>query len=86
MSVRWVVRPKVIDNKPSVKARLCARGFEEEQLFRTDSPTCPREGIQIVLSTIVSHSWRLSSLDVKTAFLQGRPIDREIFIKPPVET
>ena len=29
--------------KKIIKAKLCARGFEEEQNFRTDSPTCFRE-------------------------------------------
>ena len=30
-------------------------------------------------------SWRLMSLDIKTAFLQGQSIDRTIYIKPPPE-
>lgn len=85
MSVTWVVRPKVIDGVSSVKARLCARGFEEEQLFRTDSPTASREGNRLTLAMIASNGWTLNSLDVKTAFLQGQQIDRDILIKPPKE-
>ena len=85
MSVRWVIKEKVIDGKPAVKARLCARGFEEDQMFRTDSPTCSREGNRLVLSIIASHSWKVNSLDVKTAFLQGCEIDRDVFIRPPIE-
>ena len=45
VSLRWVVEPKVFDGKLGVKARLCCRGFEEEKSFRTDSPTCSREGV-----------------------------------------
>ena len=85
MSVTWVIRPKMIDGVSSVKARLCARGFEEEQLFRTDSPMASREGNRIVLTLVASSGWTLNSLDVKTAFLQGRQIDRDIYIRPPKE-
>ena len=42
ISVRWVVTPKIIDGQQKMKARLCARGFEESANFRTDSPTCSR--------------------------------------------
>ena len=42
ISLRWVMKTKVTDDKTHMKARLCARGFEEEQEFRTDSPTCSR--------------------------------------------
>ena len=33
----------------------------------------------------VSHKWKIKSLDIKSAFLQGQPINREIFLKPPKE-
>ena len=35
------------------------------------------------LNFIVSHKWKIKSLDIKSAFLQGQPINREIFLKPP---
>ena len=85
MSLRWVVTPKIINGQPSVKARLVARGFEELQDFRTDSPTCSKEGLRIALLMLVSQSWSLHSLDVKTAFLQGESINRDLFVKPPKE-
>ena len=85
MSLRWVITPKVINGQPSVKARLVARGFEELQDFRTDSPTCSKEGLRIALLLLVSQSWSLHSLDVKTAFLQGESINRDLYVKPPKE-
>ena len=86
ISVRWVLRPKLIDGKLQTKARLCARGFEEaDGDFRTDSPTCMRESVRIVISIIAAKSWILHSIDYKTAFLQGKPIERDIFIRPPKE-
>ena len=85
VSVRWVVTNKVVDQKVSYKARLCARGFEEEQPFRKDSPTGSREGLRLTFSIIASKGWELNSLDIKSAFLQGKEIDRTVFIKPPPE-
>ena len=34
---------------------------------------------------MLSNIWNLSSIDIKTAFLQGKKIDRTIIIKPPKE-
>ena len=86
ISVRWVIGEKEGPDKSLVmKARLCARGFEESQEFRTDSPTCRRESVRIVLSVIASNKWNLNSIDIKRAFLQGNDIDRQVFIRPPDE-
>ena len=73
----------MIDNVVSTKARLCARGFEENQDFRTDSPTCSRIRIRFALTIISSFSWRLNSIDVKTAFLQGKEMERTVCLKDP---
>ena len=41
ISLRWVIKDKLdSEGNTFCKARLCVRGFEEEQNFRTDSPTC----------------------------------------------
>ena len=85
ISVRWVVTPKIIDGKHSVKTRLCARGFEESAEFRTDSPTCMRESVRITLCIIATQGWTLHSIDFKTAFLQGNTIGREVYLRPPEE-
>ena len=85
IALRWVCTPKMIDGIPSIKARLVAKGFQEQQLVRGDSPTCSREGVRISLAIISSNNWILNSLDIKTAFLQGGPIDREVFVIPPKE-
>ena len=86
ISLRWVVKDKMDEQGNTVcKARLCARGFEEEQDFRTDSPTCSREGIRLFLATAAAHRWKIHSMDVKGAFLQGKELDREVLIRPPKE-
>ena len=86
ISLRWVIKDKLDNNdKVFCKARLCVRGFEEDLNFRTDSPTCSREGIRLFFAATAANGWQLHSLDVKGAFLQGKEIDREVFLKPPKE-
>ena len=85
ISVRWVITPKVVDGIPSVKARLVAKGFQEQQDFRKDSPTCSRESIRLTLAVISSKKWKLQGFDIRRAFLQGGPIDRTVYLKPPPE-
>ena len=87
VSVRWVITKKNKDQKLTYKARLVAGGFEEldRDNIRTDSPTCCKENFRLVFTITVSHKWKIKSLDIKSAFLQGQPINREIFLKPPKE-
>ena len=85
ISVRWVVTPKLVDGKWTTKARLVARGFEDRSEVRTDSPTCMRETLKVVLAIAASKDWKINSIDIKAAFLQGKSIDREIFLRPPKE-
>ena len=69
------------------KARLVARGFEDVGLdnHKTDSPTISKESLRIVISMIAINGWQCRSMDVETAFLQGTPVTRDIFVKPPKE-
>ena len=86
ISSRWVCTEKLKGQDLFLKARLCARGFEENtNELRKDSPTCQMESLRIVLCIVSAKKWNLSSLDIKSAFLQGVPIDRELYMKPPNE-
>ena len=86
ISMRWVITEKLKNGEAVTKARLVARGFEEHSLFlRKDSPTCSRETVRLVLAIAVSKGWLPHSLDVKAAFLQGDPIERDVFLRPPRE-
>ena len=64
-----------------------ARGFEEgeDSSIRRDSPTCTKESLRLTLVTIASKGWRIGSLDIKSAFLQGQKIERDVYLKPPKE-
>ena len=82
-----MITKKNKEQKLAYKARLVTRGFEElnRDNIRTDSQTCCKENFRLVLTIIVSHKWKIKSLDMKSAFLQGQPIKREMFLKPPKE-
>ena len=56
--------------------------FKEEQHSRTDSPICCKEGLHFTCFIISSNKWSLNSLDVKTAFLQGKLIERTVYVCP----
>ena len=85
ITTRCVLKTKMVNTQETVKAQLCTRGFQELQDFHTDSPTCSQESVCIAFPMIASNGWTLNSIDVKTAFLQGKCIERTMFIHPPKE-
>ena len=86
VTTTWVTTAKIKDGKMVTKARLVARGYEEEKSgIRSDSPTCMKESIRMMLCIAMSRDWKIKSLDVKAAFLQGNKINRTIYLQPPKE-
>ena len=76
------------DGSEVPKARLVARGFLEKNIAKHDkeSPVVTREVIRIFLSIAEVFNWEIVSLDVKTAFLQSDKLNRDVFIRPPLES
>ena len=86
ITVRWVLTEKVKDGQIITKARLVARGFEENTAnLKKDSPTCSREAIRILIALASSKQWNCHTVDVKSAYLQGDSIQRKIYLRPPKE-
>ena len=85
ITTRWVISSKEKEGVTATKARLCARGFQEPHDFRTDAPTCARETTRLTFITVAAHNWDLFRIDIKTAFLQGKEIERTVFLLPPPE-
>ena len=80
ISTRWVLTLK--DGKP--KARLVARGFEEDSSdIVSDSPTVAKTTVRLFLTVVASLGWQVKTTDIKSAFLQGKILDRTVYIKPP---
>lgn len=87
VSSRWVMTEKLIPGSEvsKIKMRLVCRGYEEDSsMFRTDSPTCTKESLRLAVSVIMSSQWQCRSLDVRSAFLQGFEMDRQVYMRPPV--
>ena len=86
ISTRWIITEKLNDGKKNVKARLVARGFEENtDSLQKDSPTCCRESLRLVLMTASTMKWLIHSIDISAAFLQGNSLERELYLKPPAD-
>ena len=85
ISVRWVLTEKEVDGKKVRKARLVARGYEEMIDTQRDSPTVNKDSQRIAVAIMSAEGWDVQSLDVKAAFLHGKELDRDVYLKPPKE-
>ena len=81
----WVITEKMFGNVKGVKARLVARGNEEMQAVRTDSPTIGKSTLRIQFAVAAQLEWKIECSDVTAAFLQGESLTREVFVIPPPE-
>ena len=61
---------KSVDGNKIIKGRLVARRYQEKHLWQTDSTTCNKECLRLILSS---------------ALLQGKPIERDVYIASPPE-
>ena len=50
---------------------------------QSDSPTAAKESFKLLMLIAANNGFRLASLDIRTAFLQSKTLDQDIFIKPP---
>ena len=87
IDTRWVITFKSTNEGLVPKARLVARGFQDENLTKsqTESPVIGRSVIRLLISVAALNNWDIKSFDVKTAFLQSKSIQRRVLIKPPKE-
>ena len=68
LSVHWVVTEKVKEGETILKARLVARGFEEDTLdLQKDAPTCSKEAVRIALALASVNGWKCHTMDIKAA-------------------
>ena len=84
ISTKWVFHQKEKDGIPFIKARLVARGFEEDTSdMKLDSPTCSRQALRLLFMTAATKRWQVKSIDIASAFLQGKSIERDVYLNPP---
>ena len=84
--LKWSKNP---DGSPRAKARLIVRGYTDPDALQgkveTSSPTTTRLSRSMLFSLAANLSWPLWTADVSTAFLQGRPQARQLWVKLPSE-
>ena len=75
------------DGSPRAKARLVVRGYADVDALagslETSSPASTRLGRNLFLSLSSCLGWTGWSADVSTAFLQGLPQERKLWVKLP---
>ena len=52
---------------------------------RSDSLTAAKDSMKVFLTITANERFEMKSLDVTSAFLQGSPLERNIFVAPPEE-
>ena len=86
MLLKWAKHP---NGSPRAKARLIVRGYSDidalEGRVQTDSPTTSRLSRSLLLSISALCRWNGWTADVATAFLQGLPQERQLWVKLPAD-
>ena len=82
ISTRWVFFCRKGEN---IRARLVVRGFEDTSEVEKDSPTVIKSSMRIILTIAAQKKWIIKTTDIKSAFLQGKDIERDVYILPPIE-
>ena len=86
MLLKW---SKNEDGSPRAKARLIVRGYADVDALQgsleTSSPTTTRLSRSFLLSLTSMLGWKLWTSDIATAFLQGLPQERKLWVKLPSE-
>ena len=87
---RWLLKVKD-DSQGDIckyKARLVVRGFldKDKDVVEKDSPTVNKITLRLLIVYAITHSYKLHTVDIKTAFLQGKPYGsdtRLVYVQPP---
>ena len=81
INTSWVL----VRKEGGVKARLCARGDQESNAdeIKTDSPTVRKVNVKLFYMIAASRNWSVKTADIKAAFLQGAPLERDVYVRPP---
>ena len=80
VSTRWITQEK---EDGRIKARIVARGFQDRGFGQNDAPTVEKLSTRIFMSLSVMRSWKVYSIDVKSAFLQSTDMQRDVYLVPP---
>ena len=79
---RWLFQRK---QDGRFKVRLVAKGFSQQpgvDLHETFAPVAKFTTLRVLLALVAENDWELHSMDVKTAFLNGK-LEEEVFMECP---
>ena len=76
-------KEKADGQKKNVNERLVAKGFQEKEAPKTDSPTMLRESMKMLFSVTANEDFEWGKIDIRAAFLQAKQLNREVFLEPP---
>ncbi|KAD0618050.1 hypothetical protein E3N88_43977 [Mikania micrantha] len=87
VGLKWLYKTKVGKNGEIVKhkARLVAKGYSQQKgidFHDTFAPVARFETVRTVIAVAASLGWKISQLDVKSAFLNGI-LEEEIYVEQP---
>ena len=87
ISSKWVykIKPATTGNPTRYKARLVARGFQQQDgvdFLETFAPVVRWETIRVLIAIAVHLNWPLHQLDVLTAFLNGI-LQEDVYMHQP---
>ncbi|GKA99760.1 retrovirus-related pol polyprotein from transposon TNT 1-94, partial [Tanacetum coccineum] len=87
IGTKWVFKNKLDENGvvSRNKARLVAQGYNQQEgiyFDETYAPVARLESIRILLAYACAHDFKLSQMDVKSAFLNGF-INEEVYVAQP---
>ena len=88
IKTRWVFSEDEEHSKGCLlKARLCMRGDTElnTDTIRADSPTAHKDSLKLALAIAANENFAIISADIKSAFLQGKSLNRKVYVIPPPE-
>ena len=73
------------DENIKYNTRLVTRGFEEENLYEICNLFVGRKFFLLIIGIIINNKWKIHSLYIKSAFLHGNQIYREMYLKSSSE-
>ena len=62
---------------------LVARGFQETDKTQDNSPSAAKESFKFSMDVVANNKFKLTSIDIRAAFLRAEMLDRKILLWPP---
>ena len=81
------VNKGALDGILRAKSRMVIPGHLDPHLgeYRSDAPTTAWVAVQMAKCIATNRGWMASSFDVSTAFLSGKEVKREVYIRAPLD-